>query len=773
MRWQLTLLLAAQVLIAQQAMAQNRSSMLEEVTVTAQHRTESVISTPVSLFTMNTEQLEKHRIDSIADLNGLVPNLNIDSFPANNQTLRLFIRGVGLSDTQITQDPAVGVYLNGAYIARSTGLTFDVAELQRIEVLRGPQGTLYGRNTTGGAIKLITRKPDLDALTFDQTLGTGNRDMFRSKSSVNIPFAEKYAAKAAYFYEDVEGYTKNDGPGGSFGDRKSKGFRLDLRADLSDELTLDYGFDDSRIKYYNYTAQAVIPRASSSADLQSIIGAIVEPYIDYSNNRFSSLATTVPLEPTDTHIKGHTLNANWTINDQMSLRSITAWRELHDKTYTDFASGSAEGFRIDFNDVVIAPEGGEDRLDLHLTRPNLKQEQFSQEFQLLGNVGDSIEYLTGLYYFWEEADEDVEPIHHLFSASPFGGGTIYRLSGERNKIENDTYAFFAQGTWTPDILEQRLHLTLGGRTSKDSREAKRKVTDWTVIGTDTSLSTLLPPDSFDANPDRDFDDTSFTAIVQYDLQESINVYAKYAGAYKSGGFNIRDPEEKAFSDGFDEERLNAFEIGLKGEILDRRLRFSTVAFHQEFDDYQFNFQIPGTIGNTRVFNLDEGEMSGVEIELTAMPTIGLMLQANYAYLDSKLDDVDNPFYDPENELSEPIVAGGSFPNAPEHSYSFVADYTFPATSFGVLSANASYNYVGKRNEDSPTTYRDSYQLINARVALSEINGLGGQWQIAAWGKNLADHDYEAFAMDNLPQASRAVIWGDGRSYGLDVIYRFY
>jgi iron complex outermembrane receptor protein len=119
------------------------------------------------------------------------------------------------------------------------------------------------------------------------------------------------------------------------------------------------------------------------------------------------------------------------------------------------------------------------------------------------------------------------------------------------------------------------------------------------------------------------------------------------------------------------------------------------------------------------------------------------------------------------------VAGGPFPYAAEHSYSVVADYTFPAFSFGLLSGNIGYNYMGERDEDSPTNYRDAYGLVNARVSLSEINGLGGQWELAAWGKNLGDSDYEAFTLDNLPQASRAVIWGDGRSYGVDFIYRFF
>ena len=175
MRGKLLPMVLAVLATWQQAAADNRVRALEETLVTAQHRSESAQSIPISLFTMNFEQLKKQRINGIAGLNGLVPNLDIDSFPANNQTLRLFIRGVGLTDTQVTQDAAVGVYLNGAYIARSTGLALDIVELERIEILRGPQGTLYGRYTTGGALNLITKKPAMDNVTFDQTLSAGNR----------------------------------------------------------------------------------------------------------------------------------------------------------------------------------------------------------------------------------------------------------------------------------------------------------------------------------------------------------------------------------------------------------------------------------------------------------------------------------------------------------------------------------------------------------------------------------------------------------------------
>ena len=759
-------LLAAVLLPWQQLQAAtaSRGNVLEEVLVTAQHREESAQTTPISLFTMNAEQLEKQRISNISNLNGLVPNLNIDNFPANNQTLRVFIRGVGLTDTQITQDSAVGVYLNDAYIARSTGLAFDVADLERIEVLRGPQGTLYGRNTTGGAIRLITKRPEPGKLTFDQTLGLGNQDLLRSKTSVNIPLSDKTALKLAYFHEDVAGFVENNGPGGSWGDRTSDGFRLDFRADLSEKLTLDYAYDHSEIEFYNLPAQAVLRRESGS-DLLAIIGDIAQQYIEYDNNRINRLSTNVPLLPTDTKIQGHALNIDWVLNEALTLRSISAWRELTDKSYLDFASGADSGFRIDFNSAVLAADASDERLELPVGRPQLEQEQFSQEFQVLGSVGQSIEYLAGLYVFYEKAEEDATPTRHIFSAFPFGGGTIYNIGSEYNKIENDAWAFFSQLTWTPDILDRRLHLTLGWRHSEDSRDAVRRVTDAVVIDQGSSIQPLVAESMFSAKASENFDDDSYTVIAEYEWAEQFNVYAKYAEAYKSGGFNIRDPEEEGFSDGFAEEKLRSIELGFKGELLERMLRVNAAVFHQRFDDFQYNFQIPGTIQNTRVFNVDEGEMSGVELELVAMPTAGLFLQLSYAYLHSELDDLVSPF---TGELES-----FNFTNAPEHTYSLVADYRFPVRPFGgLLSVNASYNFIGDRQKNSDTTFRDDYNLLNARLSLAEIEALGGQWSIAAWGKNLQGSDYEAFTLNNLPQASRAVIWGEGRTLGIDINYHF-
>nr|WP_239547536.1 TonB-dependent receptor [Spongiibacter marinus] len=218
---------------------------LEEVVVTAQKKAESLQDAPISLTAFGQQALENKGINSLADIGANVPSMSIEPFPINNATLRIFIRGIGISDAQITQDPPVGIYMDGVYIARSTGTALDVADLERIEILRGPQGTLYGRNTTGGAINLVSKRPNTEAFEFEQKFTVGDRYLLTSKTSANIPITDTLAAKLAFLHTEQDGFVENTGPGGDFGDREVQGYRMDVRWDINDSLTLDYAYDHS------------------------------------------------------------------------------------------------------------------------------------------------------------------------------------------------------------------------------------------------------------------------------------------------------------------------------------------------------------------------------------------------------------------------------------------------------------------------------------------------------------------------------------------------
>ena len=790
-------------------------AQLEEVIVTAQKRAESLQDTPISLTAFGEDQLETDGINNLGDIGSKVPSLTIEPFPINNATLRIFIRGIGISDAQITQDPPVGIYVDGVYIARSTGTALDVADLQRIEILRGPQGTLYGRNTTGGAINLITKKPTTEALEFKQKFTVGNRNLLTSKSTLNVPLNDRMAAKFAVMRTQQDGHIENTGPGGDFGDRDVEGYRLDFRWDITDSLAFDYAYDKSDFDYYNTQYQHVIPRSpsGSQADLVSAQERSV-----YSDTRQKSVGTVTPYEQSSTDIEGHA----WTLTqdfDSFQIKYIGAYRELNDKSYADLGGGVplADGetadsgltFRVDSNEYCgQAAEFvmGRDNC-LPLTYPKISQEQTSHELQISGDLFESrINYIVGAYYFTEEAQEDNGPMHHQLSGPinidiPLLGDILkssiraVNMLEQVYDIENDAKAFFGQFTWTPPILEDRLQLTFGARRSEDTRYTKKFQRDQTIAETplgpiDVSFAqcnSILDGDcrNFDnIEAKQEFTNDSFSFVAEYDLTDSTNIYAKRVEAYKSGGFNTRDPQQDGnqgpatdgvdygfgYADGFDAEYVTSYELGVKSELMDRRLRVNANVFYSEYEDMQLNFILTGTVADTKVTNAGEAEMYGLETDITFMATERLLMMLNYAYLHSevtKATDVSG------NDVADQFV----FFSAPEHSFTLSADYTLFVADWGRGSVNLSVNYMDERNggsraENVKNTQLRQYELVNARFSLADVPLAGGRLGAGLWAKNLLDEEYELTAVDNLPSADRSVIWGEPRTYGIDVFYEY-
>ena len=828
--------------IAQLSYAQEKNTPrgLEEVIVTAQKKAESLQDTPISLTAFGEERLEIDGISNLNDIGSKVPAMTIEPFPINNATLRIFIRGIGPSDAQVTQDPAIGIYVDGVYIARSTGTALDVAELQRIEVLRGPQGTLYGRNTTGGAINMITKRPTSESFEFKQKFTVGNRNQFTSKTSANIPVTDSLAIKLGYLSTEMDGFIENTGPGGDFGDREVEGMRFDLRWDINDSTTLDYAYDKSDFGYYNYMYQATGGPATLNKGQAEPVRSFANSQAKYGEDRFDEMTTFRPYEESKTKIEGHSLILTKNF-ENTQLKYIGAYRELNDASYADLGGGAGSGeYRIDSHEYcgpAVREQTGEDCLPLVV--PKIAQEQFSHEFQLSGSMfNDSVDYIVGLYYFEEEATEDNSPLHHQFSSKVsndaipipvlgellggivLGAGDvgIVNMVSQRYDIENTAKAAFGQFTWTPEFLEQRLHLTFGARYSEDNRQALKNQTDKTyfeIRSLDMAIDAedidplspilaqggfLLPGDrSFvDVYAEKDFTDTSFSFIAEFDLTDDINIYGKYIQAYKSGGFNTRDPQrgstgvppgtagsgddtaEEApdgivygygFADGFDEEHVDSIEFGVKSEMLDRRLRVNTNVFYSEYTDIQLNFILAGTVADTKVANAGEAEMMGLETDITFLATENLMLMLNYAYLDTEVTKATDR---EGNDVADSFV----FFSAPENSYTISADWTVAATDWGVLSANVSYNYMDDRNGGSradnvKNTFNSSYGLWNGRVSLSQVPvGRFGTLNLGLWGKNLLDEEYVISAIDNLIHTDRAVIWGESRTYGIDLIYEY-
>ena len=830
--------LSGLMLAASPAAAQNPDQpiALEEVIVTAQKRAESLQDTPISLTAFGADRLTKDGIDSLADIGSKVPSLTIEPFPINNSTLRIFIRGIGISDAQVTQDPPVGIYVDGVYVARATGTALDVAELERMEILRGPQGTLYGRNTTGGAVNLVTKRPTTEAFEFKQKFVAGNRNLFTSKTSANIPLTDTLAAKIAYLNTSQDGWLENTGPiqdtgspgfiaGDSadfFGSRDVQGARLDLRWDATDWITVDYAYDYSDLSTVNMVYQPVTPPCggdlnSCNKGQSDLIKQSTSSRTSYSDERLDELASSAPMEDSETEIEGHSLTVEFDF-DSWQFKYIGAYRTLEDASYADLTGDGDPDFRLDSHIYCGAAAQTAVGGCTPLVVPVITQDQISHEFQFTGSFADNrVDYIVGLYYFEEEAQEDNSPLHHQLSApvdlDPTGNTRIVNLLSQKYDVKNDSAALFGQFTWTPNILEDRLQLTVGYRRSEDSRYARKNQTDLTYIEnallpggalevSNPLLSTLLGgfatiPNSeqrrFDnVIGDQDFQDDSYAFTVEFDINDDINVYGKSVEAYKSGGFNTRDPQRDGsqgaasdgtdygfgFREGFDAEKVQSYELGIKSELMNRRLRLNANVFYSEYSDMQLNQILDGTVADTKVTNAGEAEMRGLEMDITFLATRNLLLLFNYAYLDAEVTNATSA------ASGEDITDSFVFFSAPEHSYTFVVDWTLLEADWGRLNLNISHNFMDERNGGSRTfnvakdgdksrgTFLDDYRLTNLRLGVSDMPVFGGIMQVAGWVKNAGDEEWHLTAIDNTPHIDRAVLWGEPRTYGIDLIYEY-
>lgn len=727
------------------ALAQSEQRlMLEEVIVTAQKREESLQDAPISIAAFNQEALKQQGIGSIDDLQGKVPSLNLTPFPTQNTSLRIFIRGIGAGDIQVTQDPAVGIYIDQVYIGRSTGLGLELADLAQIEVLRGTQGTLFGRNAIGGAINMTTIKPETDLFAIKQEIGIGNRNLFRSKTSANVPITDNFALRAVYLNREKDGFVKNDGPGADFMDSKDEGGKLDFLWEPNDEWSVRYAFDFARSEFVSPTFQAV-EASTGTAALE----------IPVSSDLLKRLSTKDELRPSDTNIDGHSLiiTRQW---EDMTFKSITAYRDFEYKEFTDLESGSQSSL------VILNSAAGADLIG---QRGTLRQNQFSQELQLLVSPSESFDYVLGLYYFDEGADSFTAQSSQVFFRQPD--------NIDKFDIQNEAWAIFGQGNWTPDILDQRLTLTLGLRYTEDDREATRTLT----------LNPDPVPDTgqtgFTSSPTAQFDNISYTGIVSFAATDDINTYLKLATGYKSGGYNIRASNEAGYSRGFDEEIITTWELGLKSELFDQRVRLNAAAYFSVWDDIQLNLNdssTPADVRDTNVINAGEGEISGLELDITALLYEGLTATITYALQDSEFTKVVDP---DDPTLSEDDFV---FTNVPDHQYTIGLNYDYPL-SFGELNANLNYNWVDDRLDsqrkfeaDIGRSVIESYGLLGAYIGLSDIDLQGwGSLDVSLWGKNLTDEEYFTSAPTILQDAgayAKAVTWGEPLSYGIDVVLRF-
>jgi iron complex outermembrane recepter protein len=754
-------LLPAAILLASGMAAGNAFAQLEEVIVTAQKRTESLQDIPVSISAYDADNIENMGLINAQDIGAASPSLQMPLYPTAANNLALFIRGIGNADSVvITKDPTVGVYYDGVYAARSTGLLADLSDLERIEVLRGPQGTLYGRNTTAGAVNFINAKPTGE-LGFKQILGAGNYGSWRSVSHLNLNDMGGFKAKFTATFSERDGWVENEGPneiaGLDYTDyylRETEGYRIALRYDGLDSLVVDYSYDYSDMNtspgYFQYGG----PTGGLDPSFQ--------PITDSFRNRLEETRTPTGggkyayyLPETETEVQGHNLTIEWAIGDHLTLKSITGYREFEDDASQNFSQSFGNAGSLEINQVT-------------------DHEQFSQELQLIGNH-DSLQWVAGAYYFDEEGTQgerqyldrstvDQTGIIALdlttFPPTPCSDGStsdpfcsdftqFFPLYLGEYVVETnvESWAVFGQATWN---ATERLDLTLGLRYTDDERDATRTNDGllWNSFGPGYSESSLDEPD--------------YTAIADYQWTENVSTYIKYSTGFRSGGSSRNGLD---FNQAFDKETLESFELGWKTELLDQSLRLNGAIYHMEIDDVILDY-LPDPVNNPQfveVFNSGEATVDGLELDITWALSENFLLGVGYAYMDTDIDDAIFPDGSDRSDTTELVWA-------PEHAYAINADWDIPV-SYGNYRLHADYSWQDDQLALANTNFGEitveAFGLLNARVSLSEVEMVGGNWQFALWVKNLQDRDNANYAI-----GTTANTFLTPRMYGGELIFEF-
>jgi iron complex outermembrane receptor protein len=698
----------------------NEATELTAVTVTARKREETLQEVPVAVTAFTEKALEEFNVGDIGDLDTLVPNLTVYAARGSSSTVTAYIRAIGQSDPLWGVDPGVGIYLDDVYIARPQGALLDVLDVDRIEVLRGPQGTLYGKNTIGGAIKYITKPllPDFSGRA-EVTVGTyGELDV---KGSINTPLgSDKLVARVALASLNRDGFGENRFSGQDVSDKEINVARVSVGAypspELSFVLSADWLDDQSGVR---------------GAKRLNAFNAFDPAHTPPLDDRYDILSGMPNVN--DTQMHGVSLTANWKASESWWLKSVTAYRKSDTDTNIDF-----------------------DELPLKIVDVLAKyhDDQFSQEFQGTYDGGGALKGVVGLYYFNGTA-----------------GGTVFnnflnRQFGTTNgEVDTKSIALYGEGTWS---FTDRLALTGGLRYTSEDKSVD-------VLNLAYANASFVNPIATAA----DFDDSkTFTNVspklsLDYKLTSDVLLYALISKGFKSGGFNIRanTAAVPASKKPFDDESVTSFEVGSKTAWFDGRLYLNAAYFYNRYKDIQLSvfsaYDSNGDGVNDAFFgdftNAGRGHVQGVELELAAQPTEHWTIQGNLGYLDSSYDEFISRGVD--------IANTQIFTNAPKNSWALSSQYTFDLFG-GELAARATYAHQSKvypTTDLSEVIAQPGYGIVNAGLLWRAD---GNPWTVSLQGTNLTDREYRTTGY-NIPVLGILTgFYGAPRQVTLSVGYAF-
>ncbi|WP_371185584.1 TonB-dependent receptor [Thalassotalea maritima] len=735
---------------------------IERIEVTAQKRVSSLQETPIAITALNSEAIENYGIEDIGDINSLAPNVRISPAIGSSFNVGINIRGLGVSEPSLAIDPKVGIYLDGVYLARNAGAIFNIVDLERVEVLRGPQGTLWGKNTTGGALSLVTKKPS-DEFEFSQTFTAGSFNQFKSKTSIDTGAFGDFTAKFTYLHSEQDGWATNTFEGAKekhLGSEDLDAMRFVLRY-TGDTFMVDYSYDST-------DSEAV----SIPTQISNVRPYFADPTVPtlnlgnntlYAGNVFAMMAanehdasrqTEFSLDnhgPEKVDIEGHNLTIEWDFAENHMFKSISSYRDYksHILDGVDLDGGAYMGAALDF--TTMPPSLDYSNL---ITLPGFhfsgtkEQDQKSQEFQLIGDfINGQLKYVAGYYYF-EEEGEEINPWAlsiftgrgaNILFADPLPFGNFYHVSAESEAVfANFDYA-----------LTDQLNIIAGIRYTQDDR----------------TLTNLSAPDVMLANDitsEKGWSKTVGSILANYVYDDDLTLYASIQQGYASGVYNPGSIDRFAFlSTGqanfegtltpSDPEDTTAYEIGMKSITLDDRLMVNTALFFNDNTNLQ-KTELDGTIRVSR--NTGESETKGVEVDAQFLATPDLSFTVSLGYQDTE-------YTDPE------------YTDQTTYSGTLAMDWTVAELDWGDVLFHADYVLVDEYqfSVSDPTLIADAYELLNARISLANIDvGDRSSLNIAAWGRNITDEEYIVHGANM--SFFDAQTYGAPASYGIDVRFDF-
>ena len=758
-------LLSASPVLAQDApaaaepAAEQDDGGVGEIVVTAQRREERLQDAPLSVTALSADSLAARGIDNLADVSNFAPNLEMHptNRPAGGgSAFAGYIRGVGTGDFQFPTDPGIGLYVDDVYIARSMGGLLSLEDIERVEVLKGPQGTLYGRNTIGGAINVITTDPRLSGeATGMLKVRAGSYKRADAAALINAPIVEdKLGLKLSASYLTSEGFGTRLLDGARYSSENRFILRGAIKAQLADNVTMKIAGDYTRQRQNPPSGYLIdfVPAGATVAKIARY-NQFAAPYLNPTlglpagsiyDARWESEGPydIYSLQPQqdDADIGGVAVTFDMDLSDTVYLKSISAWRKI---------------------DALVEVDGDQTPYPLQQSRTSMKQEQWSQELQLGGTALDgSLNFLIGAYAFREQGNSTVftRSFEGIYEAIRAAGGTPTAADVGNTlttfAMRATSFALFTQETLK---LTDQFGVTVGARYNKD-----RKVYGTQVLRPQNG-TTAVPWSTAVAEWD------SFTPRValEYKPNRDILFYASWSKGFKSGGFGASTVASTP-TPRYDPEKLTSYELGAKTSWFNNRLTFNVAGFYSEYRDIQLTVQSTDPVTNANIRttrNAGGSDIKGFELEIAARPVRGLNLNLGVGYVDAKFDQL------AASAIGSGFKLGDRVPQIPDWSINAGASYTVE-TGAGPFTLRGDVSHKGSQflTPADATSFQDGYTLVGARLAW-EPSFLPGI-ELSVEGTNLTETDYAYYKATLPPTGSYVAIPATPREIYATVRFNF-